>query len=64
MRALINLMWNCLDRVFGSRPPHSKTSRLMGMYLDQTNSKNTFVSEFQETRQRRNGKYSLNRERE
>lgn len=38
-------------------------STLVGMYLNQANSKDGYSSEQQQNRQRRNGKYSHNRER-
>lgn len=38
-------------------------SKLVGLYLHQANGKDGPTSEFHQTRQRRNGKYSHNRER-
>ena len=64
MKKLLNLFYNLVAAVFGRRRKMNKDSELMGMYLSQTNSKHMFASEFQETRQRRNGKYSLTRDRD
>jgi hypothetical protein len=38
-------------------------SKLVGLYLTQANGRDGAASEFSQTRQRRNGKYSHNRER-
>jgi hypothetical protein len=41
----------------------SRRSQLFNLYFSQTNTKDAYSSEFQQTRERRNGKYALNRER-
>jgi hypothetical protein len=46
-----------------SRQSQLNRSRLVGMYLFQANSKEAFSSEIQQSRQRRNSKYSHTRER-
>jgi hypothetical protein len=38
-------------------------SQLVGMYLSQANSRDAYSPEFQENRQRRNGKFPTTRER-
>ena len=48
--------------LFGRQKGLSK-SKLVGIYLAQTNSREGAASEFSQIRQRRNGKYSHNRER-
>jgi hypothetical protein len=59
--------FNALSRLFqkGSNRPKAglSNSHLVGMYLSQANGKDGYSSEFQQTRERRNGKYSHNRER-
>ena len=51
-------------RAFGARRTDKPSrSQLVGMYLSQANSRDAYSPEFQENRQRRNGKYSTNRER-
>jgi hypothetical protein len=52
-------------RSFATRGPRSGASKseLVGMYLTQTNSRDGYSAELQQNRQRRNGKYSHNRER-
>ena len=52
-----------LSRIFGRSEQDLKRSQLMGLYLTQTNAREGASSEFSQTRQRRNGKYSHNRER-
>jgi hypothetical protein len=52
-----------LARLFSSRKPSVTKSELVGMYLSQTNSREAYSSELQQNRQRRNGRYSHNRER-
>jgi hypothetical protein len=48
---------------FSPRGKRLSKSHLVGMYLSQTNSKDTYSAEQQQNRQRRNGKFSHNRER-
>jgi hypothetical protein len=48
---------------FGRRDKDLNRSKLVGLYLTQTNGKEGVATEFGQTRQRRNGKYSHNRER-
>ena len=51
-------------RAFGiGRNNQVTRSKLVGMYLNQANSREAYSQEYQENRQRRNGKYSTNRER-
>lgn len=64
MKKILNAICNVAAALAGRRRTMSKDSALMGMYLSQTNSKHMFASEFQESRQRRNGKYSLTRDRD
>ena len=53
-----------LSSLFGRKDAKSVSkSRLLGLYLNQANGKDGPTSEFHQTRQRRNGKYSHNRER-
>ena len=49
--------------LFGSKKSDLSQSKLVGMYLNQTNSKDGYSSEREQSRQRRNGKYSHTRER-
>jgi hypothetical protein len=52
-------------RAFGTgRSDKVSRSKLVGMYLNQANSRDSYSPEFQENRQRRNGKYSSTRERD
>ncbi|MDB6053488.1 MAG: hypothetical protein JWN25_1011 [Verrucomicrobiales bacterium] len=57
-----------IGRIFRAILPGRKArlsrSQLVGMYLNQANSKDSYSSEFLQTRERQNGKYSLNRERQ
>ena len=45
------------SRLLSTRRPPLSSSRLMGMYLSQANSKTIYTPKFQETRTRRNSKY-------
>lgn len=47
----------------GSKNGALNKSKLVGLYLTQANGKDGLTSEFNQNRQRRNGKYSHNRER-
>lgn len=47
----------------GKDKQSASKSKLVGLYLTQANGKDGPTSEFYQTRQRRNGKYSHNRER-
>jgi hypothetical protein len=49
--------------LFGRRGDDLNRSKLVGLYLTQANGKDGATSDFSQTRQRRNGKYSHNRER-
>jgi len=51
-----------LSRVFGKNEKDLNRSKLVGLYLNQTNGRDG-AAELAQTRQRRNGKYSHNRER-
>ena len=42
---------------------HWRRSTLVGMYLSQANSRDSYTSDLQQNRTRRNGKFSHNRER-
>lgn len=61
---LINALTRWASRAVGS-PKAGKISRsqLVGMYLSQANSRDSYSPEFQENRQRRNGKFPATRER-
>lgn len=51
-------------RAFGlGRSDKVSRSKLVGLYLNQANSREAYSPEHQENRQRRNGKHSTNRER-
>lgn len=50
------------SRLFGRSEEELNRSKLVGMYLQQTNGRDANV-DFGQSRQRRNGKYSHNRER-
>ena len=52
-----------LSSLLGRRGEELNRSKLVGLYLTQTNGKEGAASEFGQSRQRRNGKYSHNRER-
>jgi hypothetical protein len=49
--------------LFPSKKAGLSQSKLVGLYLNQANGKDGVAPEFSQTRQRRNGKYSHNRER-
>jgi hypothetical protein len=48
---------------FGRKDSSLSKSTLVGLYLNQANGREGATSEFNQSRQRRNGKYSHNRER-
>jgi len=48
---------------FGRKEPALNRSKLVGLYLTQANAREGAASDFSQARQRRNGKYSHNRER-
>ena len=53
-----------LSSLFGRKDANAVSkSKLVGLYLHQANGKDGPTAEFHQTRQRRNGKYSHNRER-
>ena len=56
-RIIYTLVTAC-SRLLSTRKPPLNQSRLMTMYLSQANSKTIYTPRFQETRTRRNGKYS------
>jgi hypothetical protein len=62
MKFLAGLTRN-ISRVFGRRDRNLSRSKLVGLYLSQANGRDGAASEATQTRQRRNGKYSHNRER-
>ena len=49
--------------LFGRKERDLNRSKLVGLYLNQANGREGAASEYSQTRQRRNGKYSHNRER-
>ena len=57
VRRIVYTFVSACSRLFSTRRPPLSTSRLMGMYLSQANSKTIYTPKFQETRTRRNGKY-------
>ena len=52
-----------VSSIFARKGEQLNRSKLVGLYLTQTNGRDGAASEFSQTRQRRNGKYSHNRER-
>jgi len=57
VRKIVYTFVSACSRLFSTRRPPLSSSRLMGMYLSQANSKTIYTPRFQETRTRRNGKY-------
>ena len=57
VRRIVYTFISACSRLFSTRRPPLSSSRLMGMYLSQANSKTIYTPRFQETRTRRNGKY-------
>lgn len=49
--------------IFNRKGDQLNRSKLVGLYLTQANGRDGAASEFSQSRQRRNGKYSHNRER-
>lgn len=61
---LISAITRWASRAVGSpKPGKTSRSQLVGMYLNQANSREAYSPEFQENRQRRNGKFASTRER-
>jgi hypothetical protein len=52
-----------VSSIFSRKGEKLNRSKLVGLYLTQANGRDGAASEFSQTRQRRNGKYSHNRER-
>lgn len=52
-----------VSSIFSRKGEKLNRSKLVGLYLKQANGRDGAASEFSQTRQRRNGKYSHNRER-
>jgi hypothetical protein len=52
-----------ISTFIGRKEERLETSKLVGLYLSQTNGKDGVATDFNQSRQRRNGKYSHNRER-
>ena len=52
-----------ISTMFAKKKDQLDRSKLVGMYLNQANGRDGAASEYSQTRQRRNGKYSHNRER-
>jgi len=64
MMKLFSAIGRWAGRAFGTdRKGKMSRSQLVGMYLNQANSRDAYSPELQENRQRRNGKHSSNRER-
>jgi len=57
VRKIVYTFVSACSRLFSTRRAPLSSSRLMGMYLSQANSKTIYTPRFQETRTRRNGKY-------
>ncbi len=57
VRRIIYTFVSACSRLLSTRRPPLSSSRLMGMYLSQANSKKIYTPKFQETRTRRNSKY-------
>ena len=57
VRRVIYSFVSACSRLLSTRRPPLSSSRLMGMYLSQANSKTIYTPKFQETRTRRNSKY-------
>jgi hypothetical protein len=62
MKILADFVRN-VSGLFGRRGDGLNRSKLVGLYLAQTNGKDGAASEYHLRRQRRNGKHSHNRER-
>jgi hypothetical protein len=61
---LLTALTRWASRAVGSIKSDKPTrSQLVGMYLTQANSRESYSPEFQENRQRRNGKFASTRER-
>lgn len=61
---LITTLTRLAGLAFGSRHVGKPSrSQLVGMYLSQANSRDAYSPEFQENRQRRNGRFASTRER-
>ena len=60
---LITGLTRTFSNFFGRREKRLDESKLVGLYLSQTNGKDGIAPEYNQSRQRRNGKYSHNRER-
>jgi len=52
-----------MTRFFTTQKASVTKSQLVGMYLSQTNSREAYSPDLQQNRQRRNGRFSHNRER-
>ena len=57
VRRIVYTFVSACRRLFSTRRPPLSSSRLMGRYMSQANSKTIYTPKFQETRTRRNGKY-------
>ena len=57
VRRIIYSFVSACSRLLSTRRPPLSSSRLMGIYLSQANSKTIYTPKFQETRTRRNSKY-------
>ncbi len=63
MKVVIRKTADVWRRMFARPHEGLNRSRLMGMYLTRTNCTSLFSLEFLQTRQRRNGKFPIDRER-
>ena len=60
---IVSGMARSISKLFGRKQDGLDRSTLVGLYLTQANGRDGAASEFSQSRQRRNGKYSHNRER-
>jgi hypothetical protein len=60
---LIKCLVRRISTFFGRKEERLDESKLVGLYLSQANGKEGVATDFNLSRQRRNGKYSHNRER-
>ena len=57
VKRIVYTFVSACSRLFSTRRPPLSSSRLMGLFFSQANSKSIYTPRFQETRTRRNGKY-------
>ncbi|MDG1890955.1 MAG: hypothetical protein P8L18_06555 [Verrucomicrobiota bacterium] len=63
MKNIIHILATAVRSLFGGGKDRLTRSKLVGMYMSRTNHNNSLSIEMQNTRQRRNGKYAIHRER-